>query len=278
MGEVGAFAAALAGCDVVFHAAAHFRDSYKGGRHWDELRRINVDGTAAIAAAHRGRASIRAPSSIAVLDGPPGTLIDETCDRLPADADDYYRSKILADDAVRAFLRLHPDMHACFVLPGWMWGQAISGRPRRGNWSMTWRAASCRAGARQFLGGRCPRRGAGPDCRGRTWSPGRTLSGGRAPHGNGRTDPAAGAGGRNSRADASCRCPAVRAGGHSGSLCAHHGQAGAAGAGDGAPDGARGGRTRFNPAKSEHELGLHFRPLAQTLADTVGWYRQHGWF
>ncbi|WZB64139.1 NAD(P)H-binding protein [Achromobacter xylosoxidans] len=31
MGEVGAFAAALAGCDVVFHAAAHFRDSYKGG-------------------------------------------------------------------------------------------------------------------------------------------------------------------------------------------------------------------------------------------------------
>ena len=61
----------------------------------------------------------------------------KTCDRLPADADDYYRSKILADDAVRAFLRLHPDMHACFVLPGWMWGQAISGRPRRGNWSMT---------------------------------------------------------------------------------------------------------------------------------------------
>lgn len=146
MGEVGAFAAALAGCDVVFHAAAHFRDSYKGGRHWDELRRINVDGTAAlIAAAHA--AGVRRfvhTSSIAVLDGPPGTLIDETCDRLPADADDYYRSKILADDAVRAFLRLHPDMHACFVLPGWMWGQAISGRPRRGNWSMTWRAASCR--------------------------------------------------------------------------------------------------------------------------------------
>ena len=51
MGEVGAFADALAGCDVVFHAAAHFRDSYKGGRHWDELRRINVDGTAALIAA-----------------------------------------------------------------------------------------------------------------------------------------------------------------------------------------------------------------------------------
>ena len=88
---------------MVFHAAAHFRDSYKGGRHWDELRRINVDGTAAlIAAAHA--AGVRRfvhTSSIAVLDGPPGTLIDETCDRLPADADDYYRSKILADDAVR---------------------------------------------------------------------------------------------------------------------------------------------------------------------------------
>ena len=70
-----------------------------------------MDGTAALIAAHA--AGVRRfvhTSSIAVLDGPPGTLIDETCDRLPADADDYYRSKILADDAVRAFLRLHPDM------------------------------------------------------------------------------------------------------------------------------------------------------------------------
>ena len=150
MGEVGAFADALAGCDVVFMPPP-ISVTATGGRHWDELRRINVDGTAAlIAAAHA--AGVRRfvhTSSIAVLDGPPGTLIDETCDRLPADADDYYRSKILADDAVRAFLRLHPDMHACFVLPGWM-GPGDIGPTSAGNWSMTWRAAAAGAGARQF--------------------------------------------------------------------------------------------------------------------------------
>ena len=43
--DVPAFKAALAGVDVLFHTAAFFRDSYKGGRHWDELYRVNVNGT-----------------------------------------------------------------------------------------------------------------------------------------------------------------------------------------------------------------------------------------
>jgi dihydroflavonol-4-reductase len=29
--------------------------------------------------------------------------------------------------------------------------------------------------------------------------------------------------------------------------------------------------------KSARELGLQFRPVEQTLADTVGWYRGQGW-
>jgi hypothetical protein len=29
--------------------------------------------------------------------------------------------------------------------------------------------------------------------------------------------------------------------------------------------------------KSARELGLEFRPVEQTLADTVGWYRGQGW-
>ncbi len=44
---------ALAGCDVVFHTAAYFRESYGGGKHWAMLKRINVDATSElIAAAH----------------------------------------------------------------------------------------------------------------------------------------------------------------------------------------------------------------------------------
>ncbi len=124
MTDVGRFRSHLAGCDVLFHTAAHFRDSYKGGRHWDELYRINVEGTARLMTAAYG-ASIRRmvhTSSVAVLNGPRGALIDETMTRLEADGDDYYRSKILSDKEVLNFLDQHPDMWACLVLPGWMFG------------------------------------------------------------------------------------------------------------------------------------------------------------
>jgi dihydroflavonol-4-reductase len=34
-------------------------------------------------------------------------------------------------------------------------------------------------------------------------------------------------------------------------------------------------RSHFNHAKSERDLGLTFRPLEQTLQDTVAWLRNH---
>lgn len=43
--DVKGFAPALRGCQVIFHAAAYFRESYKGGRHLDALRKTNVEGT-----------------------------------------------------------------------------------------------------------------------------------------------------------------------------------------------------------------------------------------
>ncbi|MEK1842749.1 MAG: NAD-dependent epimerase/dehydratase family protein, partial [Pseudomonas sp.] len=129
MADVDAFATSLQGCDTVFHTAAFFRDNYKGGSHWKELEKINVEGTRRLLA-QAYNAGIRRfihTSSIAVLDGAPGTSIDETCLRADADADDYYRSKILADRVVLSFLERHPEMHACMILPGWMWGPADIG-------------------------------------------------------------------------------------------------------------------------------------------------------
>jgi dihydroflavonol-4-reductase len=38
-----------------------------------------------------------------------------------------------------------------------------------------------------------------------------------------------------------------------------------------------GGRTTFDHAKRERELGLQFRPVEETLRDEVGWYRDNGW-
>src|SRR6516225_7018856 len=46
MNDVSAFASHLSGTDVLFHTAAFFRDSFKGGRHWQELYDTNVRRTA----------------------------------------------------------------------------------------------------------------------------------------------------------------------------------------------------------------------------------------
>jgi nucleoside-diphosphate-sugar epimerase len=129
MTDVAGFAPALAGCDALFHTAAHFRDSYSGGSHWARLHRINVVGTAELmeAAYNAGIRRIVHTSSIATVNGPPGALIDETMRRDERDADDYYRSKIQSDAAVDAFLARRPDADVRFVLPGWMHGPGDAG-------------------------------------------------------------------------------------------------------------------------------------------------------
>lgn len=122
--DVSKFQSSLIGCDALFHTAAFFRDNYKGGSHWDELYKINVKGTETLLQAAYAAGIRRAvhTSSIAVLDGPRGELIDETMLRQEQDADDYYRSKILADQVVLDFLKYHSDMFIAMVLPGWMFG------------------------------------------------------------------------------------------------------------------------------------------------------------
>jgi dihydroflavonol-4-reductase len=36
-------------------------------------------------------------------------------------------------------------------------------------------------------------------------------------------------------------------------------------------------RTHFDSSKTERELGVAFRPLEETLRDTIVWYGDHGW-
>jgi dihydroflavonol-4-reductase len=122
--DIPGFASALRGADILFHTAAYFRDSYKGGTHWKPLYETNVLGTKALPAAALD-ADVRRfvhTSSIAVLNGTPGQIVDETMLRKEADADDYYKSKILSDHEVLTFLETHPEMWAVMVLPGWMHG------------------------------------------------------------------------------------------------------------------------------------------------------------
>ena len=110
--------------DILFHTAAYFRDSFKGGRHWETLYKVNVKGTENLLAAayEAGIPRVVHTSSVGVLTAPAGVLIDETMDRPETGADDYFRSKILADRKVYDFLAGHPDMESVMVLPGWMVG------------------------------------------------------------------------------------------------------------------------------------------------------------
>ncbi|CAM3048323.1 SDR family oxidoreductase [Pseudomonas gessardii] len=122
--DVEAFSHHMQGCDALFHTAAYFRDNYKGGTHTKELHQINVVGTERLLQAAYAAGIRRAvhTSSIAVLKGNRDQLIDETMSRNEQDADNYYLSKIVSEQKIQAFLLQHPDMFIAMVLPGWMFG------------------------------------------------------------------------------------------------------------------------------------------------------------
>ena len=278
--DVSRFAPALAGCDALFYAAAHFRDSYKGGKHWDRLHAVNVEGTGRLLEAACAAGIRRAvhTSSVAVLNGPPGQPINETMERREADADDYYRSKILADRKVRAFLDGHPGMFVATVLPGWMFGPGDVGPTSSGQVVMDF--------ARRKLPGRIPGSFSVVDARDvaehqvaaleRGRSGERYLAAGRhmtmddlfplLAEASGVPAPArriplamlrALAAGYELRAGLTGRPALVSRA--SVKLLAQEAD-----------------RSRYDHAKSERELGCTFRPAAETLADTVAWYRANG--
>jgi len=90
----------IAGCDVVFHVAAHYSLWVKDR---DAIYRANVTGTKnLLAAAHRVRVKrfIHTSSVAAIGVPPPGTLAnEETQTTLEALVSDYKKSKFLAEQA-----------------------------------------------------------------------------------------------------------------------------------------------------------------------------------
>lgn len=282
MADVSAFAGELRGCDVVFHTAAFFRDNYKGGSHWQELQRINVDGTELLIeqAYDAGIRRFVQTSSIGVLNGEPGVPIDETCLRELSDADDYYRSKILADQAVLRFLARHPDMHASLVLPGWMWGPADIGPTSSGQFVNdvvlgklpglvpgSFSVVDARDVARAHI--TAAERGKRAE---------RYLVAGR--HMTMRQlMPLLGKIANVKTPTRELPLPLLFAVAAVQEIYARI---------SGRPIllslatvrlmVKEAGRTHFNHAKSERELALNFRPFEQTVADTVTWYRSRGWF
>ncbi|NKN37295.1 SDR family oxidoreductase [Agrobacterium sp. a22-2] len=278
--DVPGFADALQGVDVVFHTAAYFRDSYKGGRHWDALYAANVEGTRALLD-HAWKAGVRRfihTSSIAVLRGAPGQLIDETMLRDERDADDYYRSKILSDRVVLGFLDSHPDFWATMVLPGWMHGPGDIGPTSAGQTVLdvalkrlpgvppgSFSVVDARDVARaMILANYKGRRGERYLAAGRHMTMAELLplialaTGVKAPT---RRIPLIflhliGAG--NELYARITRKPVLLSWAMARTVAAEN------------------DRSRYNPTKSKRELGLEFRSVTETLRDEVHWFRAHG--
>ncbi|MCP3100635.1 SDR family oxidoreductase [Myxococcus sp. K15C18031901] len=147
MEDVQGFAAALEGCDVVIHTAAYFREYYAAGDHWPKLYAINVKGTVALAEeAHRRgvKRFVDVSSSGTVGLKPDGSPGDESTPAAPLVADNlYFKSKVESERELNAF-SARTGMPVVFILPGWMFGPWDAGPTGAGQFVL------------DFLGGRLP--------------------------------------------------------------------------------------------------------------------------
>ena len=281
MRNVSAFASRLEGVDVIFHTAAFFRDNYKGGKHWKELYDANVAGTSDLLFCAHG-ARVRRfvhTSSVGVLTGRRGQLIDETMLRTAKDADDYYLSKILSDRAVEAFLGKHADLWASMVLPGWMVGPGDLGPTSSGQLILDylggklpgipqatfsvvdardvaeahWRAASRgRRGERYLAAGRHMSME-------ELFRVLEQVSGVVGPRFRVPFPLLFALAAANELWSGMTRKPALISMATARLMKNER------------------DRARFNHEKSERELGLAFRPVEETLRDTICWYGKNGW-
>ncbi len=125
MSNVSGFASSLAGCDVLFHTAAYFREYYQPGDHKPTLEKINVQGTVdlLIAAEKQGVEKAVHISSAGVIGRKPdGSAGDENT--MPDDhatSNLYFSSKIDTELAIKRFLK-ERKLPVVMVLPSWMWG------------------------------------------------------------------------------------------------------------------------------------------------------------
>ncbi len=123
--NAGGFAERLAGCDVLFHAAAYYREYYAPGDHREALAEANVAATRALLeeADRRGvRRAVYVSSAGVIGNKPNGAPGDEDGPVSPGTRENlYYRSKLDAEAEVARFARSH-RMEVVLVLPGFTVG------------------------------------------------------------------------------------------------------------------------------------------------------------
>jgi dihydroflavonol-4-reductase len=280
--DVESFRAELAGLDAVLHTAAYFREYYAPGNDPELLQRTNVDAVRQLL-----EAAVRAGVPVVVHTSSSGTL-GRTADGSPAVEDTpppvfgskgnlYFQSKVRSEEAVRAFCAQHDELRVPIVLPGWMWGPGdagptgagllflalargeLSAIPRAGNHIVDSRDVACgcvRAAAtgvgerRYIVAGEWHSL---PELSGEI----ARLHGVRVPREVPRRLALLVAGLLELQAAVRRRPP----------IATRTGVRTIAGDTD----------LRISSARAQRELGVTFRPLAETLADEAAWYRKNGY-
>lgn len=129
MMDIESWAHYLKDCDVLFHTAAYFRETFRTGDHWASLKKINVTHTVRLFeyAEQYGVGKIVHTSTNATLrKRKDGTPSDEDDRMNPDEALNLYgKSKVIGDQEIDKFLKGHRTPVVTF-LPAWMFGPGDS--------------------------------------------------------------------------------------------------------------------------------------------------------
>ena len=125
MTNVWDFAPALDGVDVLFHTAAYFRETFAPGDHWPKLEQINVANTVGLF--HEAERSgvekiVHTSSNTTIRKREDGRVSDEGDLATPEEALGLYaKSKVIGDAAIARFVEKHA-VSVVTVKPSWMIG------------------------------------------------------------------------------------------------------------------------------------------------------------
>jgi dihydroflavonol-4-reductase len=278
MENVPAFVPALAGVDVVFHTAAFFREYYQPGEHWQQMHRINVDATMELLQSAEAQGIKRTifTSSSGVIQGQPDQAADESAAYNEfAEKNLYFKTKVLAEQEIYKFLETS-TMDVLMILPGWMMGPGDAAPTSGGQLVLdllaeklpgTIEGGACLTDARDVAAAMVT--AADKRVRGERYivtGPMVTMS-----------DIAKSVG-----AIAHVKVPGLKLPPWLALSMAYCLQAWSGLTGGANPMPVSGiqtllEKTTLSSAKAKRELGATFRPLEETLQDTIDWYRDRGY-
>ncbi|MFX3631804.1 MAG: NAD-dependent epimerase/dehydratase family protein [Candidatus Pristimantibacillus sp.] len=129
MMDIEPWAHHLKDCDVLFHTAAYFRETFRRGDHWTPLKKINVTHTVQLFeyAEKYGVGKIIHTSTNATIRKRKDGMPSDESDRMnPDEALNLYgKSKVIGDQEIDKFSQDHRTPVVTF-LPAWMFGPGDS--------------------------------------------------------------------------------------------------------------------------------------------------------